>query len=28
LYAGVLRPHRREDIALVPHITIAAGNAG
>jgi 2'-5' RNA ligase len=28
LYAGVLRPHRREDIAFVPHITIATGNAG
>ena len=27
LYAGVLRPHRREDIAFVPHITIATGNA-
>ena len=25
LYAGVLRPHLREDIAFVPHITIAAG---
>ena len=27
LYAGVLRPHRREGIAFVPHITIATGNA-
>jgi 2'-5' RNA ligase len=26
LYAGVLRPHLREDIAFVPHITIATGN--
>jgi 2'-5' RNA ligase len=25
LYAGVLRPHLREDIAFVPHITIASG---
>ena len=24
LYSGVLRPHLREDIAFVPHITIAA----
>ena len=24
LYAGVLRPHLREDLAFVPHITIAA----
>ena len=25
LYAGVLRPHLREDIAFVPHVTIATG---
>ena len=27
LYAGVLRPHLREDIAFVPHITIATSDA-
>lgn len=26
LYAGVLRPHLRDDIAFVPHITLAAGD--
>lgn len=25
LYSGVLRPHLREDIPFVPHITVAAG---
>lgn len=28
LYAGVLRPHLREDVGYVPHVTIAAGDVG